>query len=75
MEGTITFWNKDRAYGFIRVITQGKHESYFLHITQIVEGTPVPSVGDTAEFEAVPSTKSGKLLNAVNVKITAGGAR
>jgi cold shock CspA family protein len=75
MQGTITFWNKDRAFGFIRTTTNGKHESYFLHITEIEEGPLVPSVGDAAEFDIAPAIKNGKLSNAAKVKITAAGVK
>lgn len=71
MQGTISYWNKDRAFGFIRTTTNGKHESFFLHISEIAEGPLVPSVGDTAEFDIAPSINNGKLQNAVNVKIVA----
>lgn len=76
MKGTITYWNKDRAFGFIRTVGHGKHESYFLHITEIADGPLVPSVGETAEFDTAPAINNGKLSNAVKVKITpAGGAK
>lgn len=73
MQGTITFWNKDKAYGFIRTVTNGKHESYFLHINEIVEGALVPTVGDSAQFDAVPAQPGKKCGSAANAKITAAG--
>ena len=73
MQGTITYWNKDRAYGFIRTIADGKQESYFLHINEIVEGALVPAVGDSAQFDGVPGQPGKKCGSAANVKITAAG--
>lgn len=70
MQGTITYWNQDRAYGFIRTRNHGKQQSFFLHITEIAEGPLVPSVGARAEFEVAPAAKNGKLPNAVNAKVT-----
>jgi cold shock CspA family protein len=77
MQGIVTHWNKQRAYGFVRTSINGKHESYFLHLTEITEGPLVPSIGDTAEFEVAPPRIPGKLPNAIKVKITApaGGAQ
>jgi cold shock CspA family protein len=77
MQGIVTFWNKARAFGFIRAAVNGKHESFFLHLTEITEGPLVPSIGDTAEFEVAPPRIPGKLPNAIKVKITgaAGGAQ
>ena len=73
MSGVITFWNKDKAYGFIRTVVNGKHESYFLHISDIVEGSLFPSVGDSAEFDAVPAKPGKKCGSAANAKIAAAG--
>ena len=78
MQGTITFWNKNKAYGFIKTIVSGKHESYFCHISGIVEGELVPSVGDKVQFDAVPAEPGRTCGSAANVKITSapsGGAR
>ena len=76
MEGIVTFFDKRRAYGFVRATVGGKHESFFLHITEVNEGPLVPSIGDTAEFEIAPPRTAGKLSNAVKVKITpVGGAK
>lgn len=74
MQGTITYWNKNRAFGFIRTIAGGKQESYFLHINEITEGPLVPSVGDTAVFEAVPAASGKKCGSAVSAKLV-GGAK
>lgn len=70
MQGIITYWNKDRAFGFIRTTANGKHESYFLHIVEITEGPLVPSIGDSVEFDIAPAINNGKLPNATHAKIT-----
>lgn len=75
MRGIVTYWSKERAYGFVRTTVHPKHESFFLHEMEISEGSLVPSIGDAAEFDIAPPRIGGKLSNAVNAKITPiGGA-
>lgn len=70
MQGLLAFWNKERAFGF--VITD-RRETFFLHITQIVDGPLIPTVGSVVEFDVQPALPGKKLPNAVNAKITVGG--
>jgi cold shock CspA family protein len=71
MQGLLTFWNKERAFGFVQT---SQRETFFLHITQIVDGPLIPTVGSVVEFDVQPALPGKKLSNAVNAKITVGGS-
>jgi cold shock CspA family protein len=70
MQGLLTFWSKERAFGF--VLTE-QRQTYFLHITKIVAGPLIPTVGSLVEFEVAPALPGKPLPNAVNAKITPTG--
>jgi cold shock CspA family protein len=75
MQGILTYWSKERGFGFIQT---AQRESFFLHITAITEGPLIPTVGCLVEFEPGAALPGKKAPNAVNAKITlpsAGGAR
>lgn len=68
MQGILTFWNKERAFGFVQT---SQRESYFLHITRIIDGPIIPTVGSLVQFDVEPPLPGKKQPNAVNAKITA----
>lgn len=72
LTGLLTFWNRDRAFGFIRT---EQRETFVLHITAITEGPLIPTVGSVVEFEVQPPLPGKKLPNTANAKITVGGGK
>jgi len=52
----ITFWNPDKAFGFIRA--DGQRGDVFFHVSQIRASEP--GRGERAEFEVEQSPRSGK---------------
>lgn len=59
-EGTVTFFNDDKGYGFIKDTRTGK--DVFVHINNVIEDI---KEGNAVSFEV---EKGPKGLNAVNVK-------
>lgn len=67
MQGIVTFWSKERGFG---VVQNAKRETFFLHLTNIVAGPLVPTVGSLAEFDVAAALEGKKCPNAVNAKLT-----
>jgi hypothetical protein len=63
--GLLRSWNSDRGFGFLEVpsATFPIHK-YFLHVSEICEGTNPPPVGSMIRFEAGPPRNNGKYPNA-----------
>lgn len=69
-EGIIDFWNDKRGFGFVAV---SRSERYFVHVSQVLEG-PVGSLqGLKAAFDIKLEDTTGKLPQAVNVRIISEG--
>jgi cold shock CspA family protein len=49
--GTVTEFDDDKGFG---VVTGDGGRTYFLHCTQIADGTRTIAVGTTVHFEVVP---------------------
>jgi cold shock CspA family protein len=63
MRGTVKWFSSEKGYGFI---TSESGEDHYFNV-QSVEGTSLPSNGDSVSFESKPGNKG---LKAVNVSIT-----
>ena len=66
MQGILTFWSKERGFGFVQ---NEKRETFFLHLTNIVAGALVPTVGSLVEFDVAAALEGKKSPNAVNAKL------
>jgi hypothetical protein len=58
-------------------IVISRHEAYFLHTTNVIEGPENPALGSVVYFDPAPAINNGKLpqaVNAVIVEPVAGGA-
>jgi cold shock CspA family protein len=64
LEGVINAYFASKGYGFINEVRSGKIIRYFLHISQVVSGSP--KVGALAKFDFVQTLKG---LQAVNITI------
>jgi hypothetical protein len=63
--GLLRSWNTGRGFGFIDVpTTVFPLEKYFLHVSDILEGSNPPPVGSMVRFEVGPPRKVGKLPTA-----------
>jgi cold shock CspA family protein len=74
-QGILTSWNSIRGFGTVVI---SRHEAYFLHTTNVVEGPDNPTRGSVVYFDVAPAINDGKLpqaVNAVIVEPVAGGAR
>lgn len=74
-QGILTSWNSIRGFGTVVI---SRHEAYFLHTTNVVEGPDNPARGSVVYFDVGPAVNGGKLpqaVNAVIVEPVAGGAR
>jgi cold shock CspA family protein len=69
--GVLASWS-ERGYGFI--VGDGR-QSYFLHISEIIEGPPIPRIGSNVEFIPAPPHNGGRLPSAVNVRILSAEVR
>jgi cold shock CspA family protein len=63
MKGTITYWNSERAFGFITTITGAR---YFFHINNFENGHQ-PVLDGQVAFEIGPGIATGKPAQAVRV--------
>jgi hypothetical protein len=73
-QGVLKSWHPLKGFGTV-VVT--RHEAYFLHTTNVVEGPEYPALGSTVYFDVAPAFCNGKLpqaVNAVIVEPVAGGA-
>jgi hypothetical protein len=58
--GLLRSWNPNRGFGFIDVpAAVFPLQKYFLHATDILEGSNPPPVGCMVRFEAGPPRKQG----------------
>jgi hypothetical protein len=71
-QGILVSWKPLRAFGSVAV---SRHELYFLHTTNVVEGPEVPTIGSVVQFDVAPATNNGKNPQAVNAVIVEGGAK
>ena len=60
MKGKITFWRKDKGYGFVL----SGDVSYFLHISNI-KNQEVPNPGDEIKFDEADGERGVYAKNAV----------
>jgi cold shock CspA family protein len=67
MQGTITFWNNQRGFGFITIPTG---EKYFFHISNFNKGgeQDVPTLEGRVRFDVGPAVAVGKKNQALNVQ-------
>ena len=73
-QGVLKSWHPLKGFGTV-VVT--RHEAYFLHTSNVVEGPENPALGSTVYFDAAPAFRHGKLpqaVNAVIVEPVVGGA-
>ncbi len=73
-QGVLKSWHPLKGFGMV-VVT--RHEAYFLHTTNVVEGPENPTLGSVVSFDPAPAINNGKLpqaVNAVIVEPVAGGA-
>jgi cold shock CspA family protein len=60
--GLLRSWVAPRGFGFIEVPTTTLPlQRYFLHISDILEGSNPPPVGSLVKFEVGPPRKAGQL--------------
>jgi cold shock CspA family protein len=74
MQGTITYYNSQKGYGFITVPTGQK---YFFHISNFSKGDDhdVPTLEGVVRFDVGPAISVGKRPQALNVQyVHLGGA-
>jgi hypothetical protein len=68
--GVIRSWQKDRGFGIIVVPNTSPLEKYFLHISNIFDGTDSPTVGQLAYFKVSDKPVTpGKFPLALAVRI------
>ncbi len=65
-QGTLVSWNSIRGFGTVVI---SRHEAYFLHTSNVVEGPENPARGSVVYFDVAPAINSGKLPQAVNAVI------
>ena len=67
--GTISYFNQDKGYGFIR--KDDGSGDLFLHIKELIGGSTADDLieGTRVSFEEVPSTRKPGSLQAKSVKI------
>jgi cold shock CspA family protein len=65
LNGTITYFDSSRGFGFITVAPEGK--SYYFHISRFERGAQ-PVLEGIVEFEIAPPRALGKRPMAVNVR-------
>jgi len=74
-QGVLKSWHALKGFGTVVI---SRHEAYFLHTANVVEGPENPARGSTVYFDVAPAINNGKLpqaVNAVIVEPVAGGAR
>lgn len=60
--GLLRSWNAERGFGFVECPSPKLPlQRYFLHITEILEGTNPPPVGGLLRFQEAPPRKEGQL--------------
>lgn len=60
--GLLRSWNTGRGFGFIDVpTTVFPLQKYFLHVSDILEGSNPPPIGAMVRFEVGPARKAGQL--------------
>jgi len=70
--GLLRSWVAARGFGFIEVPTTTLPlQRYFLHISDILEGSNPPPVGSLVRFEVGPARKAGQLPAAKKAWIVA----
>jgi hypothetical protein len=62
-QGVLKSWHPLRGFGTV-VVT--RHEAYFLHTSNVVEGPENPALGSIVHFDPAPAINNGKLPQAVN---------
>ncbi|NOT88819.1 MAG: cold shock domain-containing protein [Lysobacter sp.] len=70
--GTLTKWDADRGFGFVRLRDSGV--DIFVHITAFPRSGRQPQVGDALSFEIVTATDGRKQAKAVTYDIPQGRA-
>jgi hypothetical protein len=70
--GLLRSWVADRGFGFIEVPSSTfPIQKYFLHVSEILEGSNPPPVGSMVRFEAGAARPNGKYPNAQKAWIIA----
>ena len=62
--GVLRSWHEDRGFGI--VVGWSHLDRYFLHLTNILEGTVPPLVGSAVDFDVAQPRKDGQLPQAIN---------
>jgi hypothetical protein len=65
-QGVLTSWKPLKGFGSVVV---NRHEVYFLHTTNVVEGPENPVLGSVVHFDVAPAVNNGKFPQAVNAVI------
>lgn len=66
MQGTITYFNSRRGFGFITILSG---ESYFFHVSSFAKDSQPVLEGKVA-FQLAPPIRVGQRPQAVNVRYT-----
>jgi cold shock CspA family protein len=64
MQGTITYFNNAKGYGFITVPPNG--DQFFFHVKNCMQGH-LPVLGGVVRFDVAPPISIGKRAQAVSV--------
>lgn len=70
--GTLTKWNADRGFGFVRLRDSGV--DVFVHITAFPRSGRQPKIGDALSFEIVTAADGRKQAKAVTYDVPLGRA-
>ncbi len=65
-QGILKVWKDLRGFGIVVI---SRHEAYFLHTSDVIEGPENPTLGSTVYFDTEPTPPGKKLPVAVNAVI------
>jgi len=65
-QGVLKRWDPFMGFGTVVI---SRHEAYFLHTTNVIEGPENPAIGSIVYFDVAPAFRRGKLPQAVNAVI------
>ncbi len=71
-QGSLTTWNTDRGFGFIR--TRDSGIEVFVHVSEFPRSGRTPQIGDVLHFEITTDPKGRKRAKAVAFDTPLGGA-
>jgi CspA family cold shock protein len=61
MQGTITYWNLNRGYGFIR---GDDYTDTFVHVSALLDGRQALQVGNVVAFDLATDPRTHKTIAA-----------